>query len=453
MNLTIFKNFSKRRNSTKQPTGGTSVTVYLKDGCSVENPVFRIDGVDLSANYCFWDGNYYFIDDIVLSNNNIYELHCSIDVLATYKTTIGSSTQFIERSASDFDKLIPDPLLSQSQNVVSANYATTTISKLNTAGFYTIQCFGTHGVNIFGYDDLKNITGILNNSAYGFTPGGFDALFQTIGMNVMDVSAYCSNVMWHPFNMSNFVTTANCPIAVAFWVLTGVTGTRMDTHYITDSGTINIPTTHYPSDDFRSYHPAYSRYELYLPGVGTVSMPAVNASAELYYSMTYDIITGECTYALYSRLQGGLQQAKIATYSGMLGVSIPWSTQRIDAPSLLEHIVAPDISFQDYASIANSTVHAAMNVVRDTIEPQTSIHAGGGNMANIKTHSAIVCSVQNFDCKDFPLTECGRPLFEHRTISTLSGFIKCSNASVSITGLGPEKDMVNNYLNTGFYYE
>ena len=46
MELILYKNFSKRINSTKQPSGGTSATVKLKAGTSVENPIFLIDGID-----------------------------------------------------------------------------------------------------------------------------------------------------------------------------------------------------------------------------------------------------------------------------------------------------------------------------------------------------------------------------------------------------------------------
>ena len=41
MTITYWTNFSKRINSTKQPTGGTNITtVALKTPCSVETPVF-----------------------------------------------------------------------------------------------------------------------------------------------------------------------------------------------------------------------------------------------------------------------------------------------------------------------------------------------------------------------------------------------------------------------------
>ena len=38
-------------------------------------------------------------------------------------------------------------------------------------------------------------------------------------------------------------------------------------------------------------------------------------------------------------------------------------------------------------------------------------------------------------------------------ISGLTGFVKCRNASIEISGFTGDQEAVNNYLNSGFYYE
>ena len=45
------------------------------------------------------------------------------------------------------------------------------------------------------------------------------------------------------------------------------------------------------------------------------------------------------------------------------------------------------------------------------------------------------------------------PYYEVANIGSLSGYVKCYDASVSIPGDGEEQDVVNGYLNSGFYYE
>ena len=49
--------------------------------------------------------------------------------------------------------------------------------------------------------------------------------------------------------------------------------------------------------------------------------------------------------------------------------------------------------------------------------------------------------------------ELGRPLCKVKQINTLSGFILCSGADVLITGTQEESIKVNQYMNTGFFYE
>ena len=51
--LELWKNFEKRKNSTKQPTGAAdaSKSVTLKDGTSIEQPVFIIQTNDFTYNY------------------------------------------------------------------------------------------------------------------------------------------------------------------------------------------------------------------------------------------------------------------------------------------------------------------------------------------------------------------------------------------------------------------
>ena len=45
MVIEAYSGFSKKPNSTKQPSGsGTTLTVHLKENCSVLNPIFIVAG-------------------------------------------------------------------------------------------------------------------------------------------------------------------------------------------------------------------------------------------------------------------------------------------------------------------------------------------------------------------------------------------------------------------------
>lgn len=90
MNLTIGK-ITKRVNSTKFMYEATTTLtgVTLKEPTSISKPVFLLHNVvskdkNLDAcNYCNTMGRFYWIDDIVHVTNDLVEVHCHTDVLAT----------------------------------------------------------------------------------------------------------------------------------------------------------------------------------------------------------------------------------------------------------------------------------------------------------------------------------------------------------------------------------
>ena len=65
MNINVWSNFTKRRNSTAQPTGGTQKTVYLKEQTSIEHPSFILAEPLANYNYVQAFGNYYFVTDVI----------------------------------------------------------------------------------------------------------------------------------------------------------------------------------------------------------------------------------------------------------------------------------------------------------------------------------------------------------------------------------------------------
>lgn len=457
MNLILYSNFSKRRNSTKQPTGGTTYDVKLKAGCSTENPVFLIDGVNLNVTYAQWNGAYYFVDEIIVGNNNIYEVHCSIDVLATYKTLIGSSTQFIVRSASKYDKLIPDQLVSNQQIIKQTRTAITQMSTIDpSAGTYLINTFSRDGVGVYAYQSMDAIQGLLNEESYGLNPSGLLSLVQSIGMNLLDVSAYVTNVRWVPIPYSAFTGNVE-PVGIGFWELAATFDTkRVSTYAVYDSGSITQPVNLYAADDYRRYDPQFSQYMLYLPGIGEVPLSALNTSHDINYTWAFDIFTGEITYLLYTYENG--TYAHIGQFSGKLSVDIPYSTTHHDVTQgvvefMTSNVNAGQALSGDYGGLAKSAVEKASNQCKILVEPQVSIYTAAGNMSLIKTRHNIEMSVKNYGSKEFALAEAGRPLCEHAQINTLSGYIRCGGASLDTPAHGGEKETLNEYLNSGFYYE
>lgn len=93
--ITIGK-MTKRINSTKQTfvpdANATNMEVLLKDDCAMTSPVFEVHKSKFNTsgfyNYLSWGSWYYWIDEIIYTSNDIWEIHTHVDPLATLKSDI-----------------------------------------------------------------------------------------------------------------------------------------------------------------------------------------------------------------------------------------------------------------------------------------------------------------------------------------------------------------------------
>ena len=92
MIINYWTAFSKRKNSTKQPSSGTQLDVKLKDDCSIINPVFESAQMPANVNFIYvpdW-GRYYFVNNVIYTTKTIKNFICEVDCLATAKAGISN---------------------------------------------------------------------------------------------------------------------------------------------------------------------------------------------------------------------------------------------------------------------------------------------------------------------------------------------------------------------------
>ena len=95
MTITYWTDFTKRKNSTKQPTGGTQATVILKEPCGIYTPTFICSGIPESVKYVKAWNRYYFVTDVTHDGPELI-VSCASDPLATFKSEIGSTYADVE---------------------------------------------------------------------------------------------------------------------------------------------------------------------------------------------------------------------------------------------------------------------------------------------------------------------------------------------------------------------
>lgn len=116
MTINLFQNNSDKNVVSKSLTAKGTVTGTLREDCSIIDPVIKIEGISGSdlpyLNYLevVDFGRYYYITDIVLTGK-LYECHCHIDVLETYKDQIKVLPAVIARQENVNNVMLTDGLI------------------------------------------------------------------------------------------------------------------------------------------------------------------------------------------------------------------------------------------------------------------------------------------------------------------------------------------------------
>lgn len=176
-----FYKFSKRKNSTKQPTGaGAQFSVDLKSGTSFISPTLLLNNSGKpDYNYVSFEGSYYFITDIISVRNDLWEIDCIIDPLATAKTAIINSSQYVCYSSSHTSTWLADtriPLL-QSTDVNSDSSLT---GILSTIGSYVLTVVGENGCSTYITSNELDIKALLSSISTWELTGIADAISNIV---------------------------------------------------------------------------------------------------------------------------------------------------------------------------------------------------------------------------------------------------------------------------------
>lgn len=452
----IFYKFSKRKNSTAVPGGqGNERDLTLKNGSSIITPTFLVAGESFDYNYCSFNGRYYWITDITSVRNELWEVQCRVDVLASWKNEILNSKGFVKYSSSDNNQNIKD-----GRNVVTSNVE-------RTASYLNMQMFDVNGSYI-----LATLSGpaseAINNSfsvLYGMESGSLGALAQEFNSpdaltairqyfdNPTETIVFCR---WLPRNLIGGPTRI-VPVKFGDYE-SSVTGTLIEDNYATEIGDITIP---WQKSDFRNYEP-YSSAILYLPGVGNVSIPLSSLAGldVLSIQCVMDYVTNQIHY----QVADGTGANIIGTYSGSVGVDIPISAiQSGNVGGILAGIggiaggigaiATGGMSLGAAAAIGGGLYAAGVSSLSQNIRATGSFSGGYNVKAGGTTIHLEIFRNQSVQEPSEYVDTIGNPCMKTRNISGLSGYCQTEDFQVSGNMLDTEKSEINNLMNGGVYIE
>ena len=464
MTINYWTSFSKRKNSTKQPSSGTSATVQLKEGTSIESPVFLLSGDLFTITYVKAFNHYYFVTDIRSVRNGLVEIYCKMDPLASFKSDIGSYTALIERSSHTYDIAIPDPACAI-YNYVDV-YKNTVASGLDDTGFFALSVLNTTGSGVgftctylVGRPTLNLVAQYVNTN-WGSGLGAFD-IVDWLQATFLKTAAAIISCIWIPLSMtviSSSWASSGEVIEVGVDNIPGTTGYRMTAPGVAHlTATVSVPATY---TDFRGSAP-YTTIELYVPGYGMINIDPeeLQLSNQLDIEMDVDVCTGDTMVYIKAHQS----QAVISTLHYNIGVQCPVGQVGSDVTGSLAgiintaaNIMTAKVPGNRYAAVSEiQAVGSSISALATALAPTTSVSGSKGGRALIANGLDYKVTVKEKHTQD-PASlaaDSGRPEMARHQISTIPGFIKCLDASVPINGMDAERDEINSFLNSGFYYE
>lgn len=468
--------FTKKENSTKVPNFTIAVTDVQGDiiepssiidpviKMATMNPMFTNTYVQIPA----FDNRYYFVTDWKFMDG-FWHVYLHLDVLASWKTAIGASTQYVERAHSVQNEYIVDQLfpstgkMTHSQVEIDegfSGYPQNGWYVLNVTGSVpheadydhdnppiTIPMEGGIGSYLCEWTTFQKVVSemILLNDDDGFWAN----LAQGIRNSIAKPFDHLGSVLWFPEIYFDPLPEH----AIHKLDLGGVTLQETDpnktpmTFYPTgpdiwQSSTLNIPK-----------HPQAATYGKYMnlkPFTKYVYQDDIFGNIELDPTVLID----KTTFNIW-KLTDPLTGVQLLVLPdgqhrmGQAGVMVPMENNSLNVGGVINSVAsaAIGVATANPLAIAQSVGSAA-----ESVFPTVTSSAQQGTAIN--SHLGIWLDAYFWNSVGHDTNDLGNPYCATAQISTLSGYILCNEAHITAQKMTlTESQMIESYLNSGFFYE
>lgn len=452
-----FFTFTKKVNSTEVPVGsGTELECNIKAPSSIINPVLEIGTVSpIAYNYCYIPAfnRYYFIDDIVF-NRGIWVLSCSVDVLASFKSEIGSSSGYVLRSASNSDGNIID-MMYPATSEVDYQIVNPALDPFSWTGF----AGGVYVIGIKG-SNTSNTNGIIY---YVLEPAEFDKVikefyqengtFRTtyfanvtkgIANSIANLSDFIASCRWYPVAPSTEVGTR--PIFFGSYQSSAVGYLAADNPgAVTYSASFSSIPKH-PQQSRGTYLNCapFAQYIFSSSFTGDVQLDSniMATKTSMNVLFNFDITTGQVKITI----------GDLMICYGNFGIDIDLASVEVDATGLVTNALAGlgSVLTGNVGGMASSLLGMVGNAL-DMANPAPIGNASSGGYIGLTAPIQLKCRFAKVVADD--VINKGKPYCQVATISSLSGYMEIRDPHISISGTSIEANQINAYLTGGFYYE
>lgn len=478
MNVYMF-GYAKKKNSTAFPQNNLGTlfnNVQLKEETSVLHPVLIFNPnstgmpTPFTANYFTYAyiptfSRYYFVQDWQYLNG-VWECDLNVDVLASYKTQIGNTSAYVLRSASSSDGAICDTLYPCKTGLQYNNDFFS--MALSATGLYVVGIISNSSYATDGAVTYYMMTASELGQLKSFLLS--DAFLSLAGLgNLQDIPNDFIKSYFNPFEyivscrffpvdyaVATTQATAVSSIDIGWWTMT-LSTKRMPSGYYADIQSNTATAGAHPQASTRGSflnHAPYTQRIMVHPMLGTIPLDAnkIDAGDQLTVATRIDFTTGEAlTY-----VGDATKNLTLYTQSYQFAINIQLAQISQDMFSMTRSAVSTVgglIGGFATGGVIGAIAGAASGIF-NTLEASQPILSSSGSNGNRSVYHVPVYLQAFYNIMvDEDNTDRGRPLCKVKTLSTLSGYILCSEAHANFSCYDSERDAIEGYLNSGFFYE
>ena len=453
MQLTLC-NFSKRLNSTKQPTaeqlsgGKTFNDLNLKALTNIDSPDLVLAGAstnDFAYNYAYihdW-GRYYHIKTADLRHEDIYHAKLELDDLATFKSQILATSAFVRYSSTDYSELLIDDRVAMLTDI-DVSIDDTNQSPFRTTPSYILTVVGENGVQCLLPRDPNVIPATLYQKS-------ITDLVAALCTQWSDAQSCLLELKEIPMDLASDYTAQGRIGKIDIGERPALNQYANDLLY-DQTVMIHIPVTY---NDFRLYK--FVTASLYLPFVGNVEL-----DLQAFYPDPTDLNQHVIIYTAINPLTGSVCYSLkndageiVATYTGSFGRTIPInaSSPRDAVGSVMHLMSAAGAALNGRELTAMSKSVAA---ITDAVHFRGSVVGSFGGSFGEFLSTYFILTVEKHKSRIEPsnLTAfAGRPCGKVRSLTGLSGFVQTEGFSIDIDANSDVIKSINSKLDAGIYIE
>lgn len=475
MDIILYKNFAKKDNSTRRPSGsGETFSCVLKDNTSVTDPVVLLDLSDktdftkYTYAYIPMFSRYYFVIDMV-ADGLLWSVVLRCDVLATYKNEIGSSSLYVLRSAAASDGRIIDtyyPVMTYhtDQTIIKnnpMNKESGTGAPSVDAGVFVLGVvskgqtdykYGSVDYYVCTRSALKRIVAALLDDTIIAPDFSTEDMSLALQKSIIDPLSFIKSCIWLPVAWQDLteqsIPSINMPVFT--WELERVAYYHLNINPPQIRKDVDLTIRAHPLASSRGVYmnvEPFTRLQLVYPPFGAFELDTAALSNQSAIScITYlDAITGMGHLKVRAKESGKV----LLNTQAQIGVQIQLSQVMKDiiGSTMQAAGAASDLFSFNFGGAVQNAIGSAVSAYK----PLISSIGGNGGFSDLNGFVELQHSF--FYPVDEDNANAGRPLCEIRQLSTLPGYQMIMDGDVTIAGTAGEQAMIKSYLEGGYYYE